>query len=108
MFLAQDWNGAVLDEVIGPADAHHWRVDHLCVQVFHDRAAKTIVQHVILNGAHDFDSTSEKLERAGVDRLDPPWIDERNGNSFLLKFARCLLRYFEHVAQAKNCYIAPV
>jgi hypothetical protein len=29
VFFAQDWNRAVLDELIGPADAHHRRVDHL-------------------------------------------------------------------------------
>src|SRR5581483_2257150 len=44
MFFAQNRNGAMLDELVGPADAHDWRVDHLRVQMFHHCAAKTIVQ----------------------------------------------------------------
>ena len=29
VLLAQDWNGAVLDELIGPPNPHHRCVDHL-------------------------------------------------------------------------------
>ena len=81
-FFAQDWNGAVLDELIGPTDPHHRRVDHLRVQMFHHRAAETVVQNVIFDRADDLDAAREKFERAGVHRLDPARIDERNGNSF--------------------------
>src|SRR3977135_1703241 len=56
VLLAQDWNGAVLDELIGPADAHYRCVDHLRVQMFHHRAAKTVVKHVVLDRAHDLDA----------------------------------------------------
>lgn len=28
MFLSQDRNGAVLDKLIGPSDAHNRRIDH--------------------------------------------------------------------------------
>ncbi len=31
VFLPQDWNCAVLDELIGPTNPHDWGVDHLRV-----------------------------------------------------------------------------
>src|SRR6266498_1509471 len=76
--------------------------------MFHDRAAKTIVQHMVFDRTHRFDATREKFERASVQWFDPSWIDECDGNSFLFKFARRFLGYFKHVAQSKNCYVASV
>src|SRR5438045_9707096 len=76
----------MLDELIGPAYSHHRRVDHLRVQMFHDRAAETVVQNMIFDRAYDFDTAREKFERAGIHRFDPSRIDERDGNSFLLQF----------------------
>ena len=108
MLLSQDRDRAVLDELIRPADAHHRGVDHLRVQMFHDRAAETVVQNVVLNRADHFDAAREKFERAGVDRFDPTRIDQRDGNSFLLKFARGFLGYFKHVAKPEDCHVAPV
>ena len=43
MLLAQDGNGAVFDELIGPADAHDRRIDHPGMQMLHHAAAETIV-----------------------------------------------------------------
>ena len=108
MFLAQDWNGAVLDELIGPTDAHHRRIDHLRVQMFHHRAAETVVQNMIFDRADDFDAASEKFERAGVHRLDPARIDQRNGNSFLFQFARGFFGNLKHVAQPEDRHVAAV
>src|SRR4029077_15674470 len=71
VLLAQDWNGAVLDKLIGPADAHHWRVDHLRVQMLHYCATETVVQNVILNGADHVHASGEKFQSAGVQGLDP-------------------------------------
>ena len=79
MLLPQDWDGAVFDELIGPTDPHHRRIDHLRVQIFHHGAAETVVQNVIFDRAHDLDAAREKFERAGVHRLDPARINERNG-----------------------------
>ncbi len=63
---------------------------------------------MIFDRAHDFYAAREKFERAGVDRFDPARIDERDGNSFFLKFARRFLGHFKHVAQAEDRHIAPV
>ena len=102
MFLSQDWDVAVLDELIRPADAHHRRVDHLRVQMFHHRAAETVVQNVILDRANHIHAAREKFERAGVHGFDPTGIDQRDGNSFLLQFTRRFLGYFKHVAKPKS------
>src|SRR4029453_6072151 len=75
VFFSEEWNGAMLNEMIGPTYAHFRRVNHLRVQMFHDRAAKTVVQNVILDRANDFDAAREEFESAGIDRLDPAWID---------------------------------
>src|SRR5438874_3348334 len=108
VFLPQDWNRAMLDELIRPAYAHHRRVDHLRVQMFHDRAAETVVQNMIFDRAHDFDTAREKFERAGIHRFDPSRIDERDGNSFLLQFAGGFLGHFKHVAKPEYCHVAPM
>src|SRR5207302_8696275 len=63
VFLPQNWNSAVLDKLIRPTDADDGRIDQLRVQMFHHRTAKTVVQNVIFDGAHDFDAAREKVER---------------------------------------------
>ena len=98
VFFAQRRNVAVLDKLVGPADPHHRCIDHLRMQMFHYRAAETVEQHVIFYGAHDFDAAREKFESAGVHRLDPARINERNGNSFFFELARGFFGNFEHVA----------
>jgi hypothetical protein len=43
VLLPKDWDGTVFDELIGPTDAHHRCINHLRVQMFHHRAAETVV-----------------------------------------------------------------
>src|ERR1044072_7215316 len=66
VLLAQDWNGAVLDELIGPADACHRCIDHLRVEMFHDCAAETVVQHVVFDRTDHFDAACKEFERAAI------------------------------------------
>ena len=108
MFFAQDRNAAVFDELVGPANAHHRRVDLVAVQMLHHGAAKSIVQNVIFDRANHFDAAREKFERAGIDRFDPARIDQRDGNALLLQFLRRFLGDFEHVAESENRDIASV
>jgi len=77
MFLAQNWNAAVLDEFIGPANPHHRRMNSLRIQMLHHRAAKAVVQNVVFNSANDFHAAGKKFQRPGVERFDPAWVDER-------------------------------
>src|SRR5947199_5379467 len=108
MLFAQDWNSAVLDELVRPSEAHHRRVDHLRVQMLHHCTTKAVMQNVIFNRAHDLYAAREKFQRARVHGLDPARIDERNGNSLLFKFARGFFGDFKHIAQAKNRHVASV
>src|SRR5882724_5500313 len=71
MFLAQNWDAAVFDELIGPSDANDRGVDHLRMQMLHYRTAETVVQNVIFDRANDFDATGEKFERARIHWFDP-------------------------------------
>src|SRR4030095_1152227 len=71
VFLAEDWNGAMLNELIGPTYAHYPLLKHSRVPLFHDAPAKPVVQAAILDRASDFDAAPEEFESAGIDRLDP-------------------------------------
>src|SRR6266496_5742787 len=62
VFFAQDRNGAVLDELVRPTDAHNWRIDHLRMQMFHHRAAKPVIQNMIFDRADDLDAAGERSE----------------------------------------------
>src|SRR5581483_7315255 len=75
MFFAKNIDRAVLDKLVGPADAHDWRFDAGVVEMLDHRAAKTVVQHVIFNRANHIGAAREKLDRPRIERLDPAWID---------------------------------
>ena len=84
VFFAQDRNAAVLDELVRPANANDRRVDLVAVQMLHHGAAKSVVQNVVLNRANHFDAARKKFQRAGIERLDPARIDERNRKTLFL------------------------
>ena len=68
----------MLNELIRPPNPDHRRVDHLRIEMLHDRAAEAVVQDVILDRANNTDAARKELERAGVERLDPARIDKRD------------------------------
>src|SRR4051812_26395122 len=78
VLLAEDWDRAVLDKLIGPANAHHRGIDHLAVQMLHDRATEAVVQNMVLDRANDIDAASKELQGPRIERLDPARIDKRD------------------------------
>src|SRR5205814_359366 len=108
VFIAPDRDRSVFDALIGPADADAGRVDHLAVEMLHDRASETVVQHVVFDGADNLHAAREEFERAGVERLDPARIDERDRDAFFFELARRFFRHFEHVSQSENRDVAPM
>src|SRR5206468_3806821 len=108
VLLAQDWNCAMLDELIGPTDAHHRRVDHLRMEMFHHGAAKAVVQNMVFNRADDLDAACKKFEGAGVHRLDPARVYERDRDSFFFELARRFFGDFKHVAQSEDRHVTPM
>src|SRR5450631_1737580 len=84
VLFPKDRYRAVFDKLIGPADPYHRCVDQLAVQMFHDGTAESVVQNVILDGADDLDAARKKLQRSRIERLDPTWIDQCDGNAFFI------------------------
>src|SRR5437870_13737218 len=71
VLLSKDWYRAVFDELIRPANPYYRRIDHLAVQMFHDGAAKAVMQDVILDRADKIDAPGKELQRPSIERLDP-------------------------------------
>ena len=46
--------------------------------MLHDGAAETVVQDMVLERADDLHAAREEFQGAGVERLDPARIDERD------------------------------
>src|SRR6266699_4759063 len=76
--------------------------------MFHDGAAKTVMQNVVFNRADDVDASRKKFERAGVHWFDPARVDERDRNSFFFELARRFFGDFKHVAQSEDRHITPM
>src|SRR6266404_444709 len=70
--------------------------------MLHHGAPETVVQNVIFNRADYFHAAGEEFERAGVERLDPAWIDERDGDALFFELLRRFFSDFEHVAEAED------
>ena len=98
VFLSQRGDVAVFDEFIRPANADHRCVDVMRIEMLHHGAAETVMQNVIFNRADHLHATSEELDRASVERLDPTRVDEGNGDTVRFKFFVVLLCDFEHGA----------
>ena len=81
----------MLDELIRPADPDHRSCDSRVGQVFHDRAAKPIVENVIFECADYINAARKKLKCAGIHGLDPSRINQGDGNAFSLQKAGCFL-----------------
>src|SRR5438094_8480281 len=108
MFPAQNWNTAVLDEFIGPANAYDRGMNSLRIQMLHHRAAETVVQNVVFNRTNHLNAAGKKFERTSVERFDPARVNERDRNSFFLQFPGCFLRHFEHVAESEDRDVSSV
>src|SRR5262249_43363516 len=108
VLFAEDWDGAVFNELIGPTDSHHRCIDHLRVQMFHYRAAETVVQNVVFYRADHVHASGEKFECASIHGLDPARIDQCNGNSFFFQLARGFFGNLEHRSETEDRHVASV
>src|SRR5882724_9760187 len=94
VLLSKDRDRAVFDELIGPTNPHYRRIDHLAVQMFHNGAAKAIMQDVILDRADKIDAPRKELECPSIERLDPTGIDECDRDAFFFQFTGCFFGHF--------------
>src|SRR4029077_20211678 len=60
---------AVFDELVRPADAHHWGRNLQLVQFFQNRTAESAVQDVILQSDDHLHAARVKLQHLRIDRL---------------------------------------
>ena len=51
MFFTEDGGGAVLDELVGPADANDRSMNASVAKLFNDSGAEAVAQDVVLEGA---------------------------------------------------------
>ena len=56
----------MLDEFIGPANAHNWGMNSLRIEMLHHRAAKTVMENVIFNRGKHLHAPGKKLQRPGI------------------------------------------
>src|SRR5215469_18241096 len=100
MLLPQDRNVAMLDELVGPADPHHWSANHLRMEVLHDCATESVIQDMVLKRANYLHAASKKLQGPSINRFDPPRVDERDGDPLCFQFVRGFLGQLKHIAEA--------
>ncbi len=102
VFLTEDRDGAVLDELVGPADADDRGFDALVGQMLNDGGAVAVVEDMVFHRAEDFATAGEKFDRGGVERLDPTGIDDRRGDTEFFQFLGCGQGEFTHVAESED------
>ncbi len=102
MLGAEDGDGAMLDELIRPADADDGRRDTLVGEVFHDGAAEAVVEDVVFHGADDFAAAGEELNGGGIEGLDPAGVDDGGGVSLFFEFGGGLKGGLAHVAEGDD------
>ena len=86
VLLAEDRDGAVLDELVGPADADDRRFDALVGQMLDDGGAVAVVEDMVFHRAEDFAAAGKKFDRGGVERLDPTGVDDGRGDAEFFQF----------------------
>src|SRR4051812_20499666 len=78
------------------------------MQMLHDGATETIVEDMVLERADNVDSARKKLDRSGIERLNPSRIDQGHRNALFLQLAGSLFRDFEHVSESENGDLTPM
>ncbi len=66
----------MLDELIRPTDPNDRRGNPGFREMLHDRAAKAIVQNVVLERADHFNSPGKEFQSADIQRLNPSRVDQ--------------------------------
>lgn len=85
VLFAEDVGFAVFDKFIGPADSLDGGVDGGVVEGLDDGESEAVEEDVILEGADDFSVLAVLVDGAGIEGLDPAWVDEGDGVAFFLK-----------------------
>ena len=97
----------MLDELVGPADAHDRRRDMFVTEQFENRAAIAAHERVVFQRHRDIRSAAKEFVRCSVEWFCETRVDDGTiaafGGELLGGFARQLL----HVAQREERNLAP-
>lgn len=96
---------AVLDELIGPADADDWDAEPEAIESFNDCRAEAAAENVILEGDKGADTAGVALDDLEVDGLDEAGIDDGGGVAFDIQARSQLLSQRDHGTEAKDGYV---
>jgi len=100
VFLAQNRNAAVLNELVRPADADNGRVNASVTELFYDPCAESVAKHMVFECADDLHFFGEGFKAGHVEGLDPARVDECDGETFGFEFCFGSLGDREHVAKS--------
>ena len=98
----------MLDELVGPSDAHHRNVAADLFECFEHRRSKSAHLHVIFKGDKGGDAASVGLQHFAIDGLDEPRIDDRRGVAVALQLRSQLPGHGGHGAEAENGHVGAV
>ena len=102
VFLAEDIDGAVFDELVWPADADHGDGDPGVVEVFDDRAAEAIVEDMIFESAEEVGAPGEEIDGIGVEGFDPAGVDHGGADALGFEDGGGLFGDLAHPAEAEE------
>lgn len=103
VFLAEDGDGAVLDELVGPADADDGGRDAGGGEEFHHATAEAVHEDVVFEGADDLHFLRDLGDHGSIERLDPAGVDEGDGLAFGFELLLRGLGSFDDVADGDEC-----
>ena len=102
VLFTEDGDGAMLDELVRPANANNRGLDALVGKVVDDGAAEAIVQDMVLHSAEDIASRREKLDGRVIEGFDPSSIDDRCRDPEFFEFGGGGEGEFAHVAEGDD------
>ena len=93
---------AVLDELVGPADAHHRRGEAQVAQLLQHGAAEAAAENVVFERQDHIDAAREELQHLDVDRLGEAGVDHRRGDALAFELAGDFLGHGHQRAQRED------
>ena len=108
VLCAKSVDFAVLDEIVGPADANDGNRHAHVVEGFDDGRAEAAHLDVVFEGDEAGDAACVKLEHFAIERLDETGIDDGGGEAFALEALSQLLGQGQQVAESEDGEVGAV
>src|SRR5262245_26525691 len=96
----------MLDELVGPSNAHDGRANLLVREMFEDGAAIATHQDMIFKRDNHIGAAAKEFVRARIDGLCKTWINDRAIETFLAKLLGGFAREALHIPKRKERNLA--